>query len=564
MYNLANYMALDTETSGLKETDLPFLTTYRLDGNTGLEDFRKDSISPELVKEYCSRLVLMQNAKFDMKMMWHKFGILPGEVLDLEVLARLVRNNHFKYSLDAIAKRHGLAKDDGVMAYIDKYKLKTKVTDQYKEEVQLHFDRVPDDVMYPYAKMDVELTEELVKRELALLDPRSEELLKLEMKLTPVCFKMERSGVRLDIDYTKNAMAHEESLLTNERRKFALHTGQPFDNTKKQLVDIFTKAGIELGKTEKGNVSLDDDALAVIEHPAAECVRNMRYLEKRISTYYASFMHRETRGLIHADMRQAGTATGRFSYREPNFQNMPKEEDSTEPYVVRGCIIPKRDLFLSVDYAQQEYRLMLAYANEQRLIKDVMAGADVHQATADLVKVSRKHAKTLNFAILYGAGDDQLAGMLKVTKREARELRLTYFGKLPHVEKFIQRVRTTARDRGFVYNWMGRKLNFDKGFDYAAPNHLIQGGGADVCKAAMVQLDGLFQDYSPGNYPMVLQVHDQLVFDLKESEAVEFAPKIKQIMENVFPETNGMRLAVDVTYSRESLADRGMKKWDNV
>lgn len=235
-------------------------------------------------------------------------------------------------------------------------------------------------------------------------------------------------------------------------------------------------------------------------------------------------------------------------------QNVPKEEDSTEPYVVRGCFVPRPGhVFVSMDYSQMEYRMMAAYANEVSIIERVMKGEDFHQVTADLFGVTRKTAKTLNFAILYGAGEEKLAFMLGVAREEARRLKLKYFMALPRVEKLIDDVIRTGKSRGYVKNWLGRKMRAEFFFAYALPNHLIQGGGADVVKTAMIRIDKEFPDVK-----MVLQVHDQLVFDMTPDQYVHI-PRIKEIMESVWT-MNGMKLEVDVSWSARSFAERDMTK----
>ena len=196
---------------------------------------------------------------------------------------------------------------------------------------------------------------------------------------------------------------------------------------------------------------------------------------------------------------------------------------------------------------------MAAYAKENTIIQRVMAGEDFHQVTADMFGVTRKIAKTLNFMILYGGGDQKLADMLGLHLTEARRLKLKYFLALPRVELFIDAVIRTGRTRGYVRNWLGRKLYAEHEFCYALPNHLIQGGGADVVKAAMVQIDKELPDIK-----MILQVHDQLVFDITPSQ-LHHVPRLKEIMESVW-EKEGMKLEVDVSWSNKSLAERDMKK----
>lgn len=153
---------------------------------------------------------------------------------------------------------------------------------------------------------------------------------------------------------------------------------------------------------------------------------------------------------------------------------------------------------------------------------------------------------------LYGAGVDKLAQMLKVSKVQAQRFKDQYFMRLPRVERFIDEVIRRGRSRGYVYNWAGRPLYAEREFCYALPNHLIQGGGADVVKRAMVDIGK--------DAPMLLQIHDQLIFEVNDGEEDQFIPEWKAKMENAFPAMNGMSLKVDVTKSRVSLAEKDMQK----
>jgi DNA polymerase-1 len=191
-----------------------------------------------------------------------------------------------------------------------------------------------------------------------------------------------------------------------------------------------------------------------------------------------------------------------------------------------------------MDYKQQEYRLMLAYAKHWRLIEQVMAGMDVHQATAEMVGISRKHAKTLNFAVLYGAGADKIAAMLGVPVEQAAMLKKQYFAKLLEVKILINEIQNKGKGRGHVYNWLGRKLGITHpDFAYTLPNHLIQSGGADICKVAMAKCHAQLQGYDAH---MVLQVHDALYFEMCKEDMDTLIPVLRKAMIDSFPGMNGI------------------------
>jgi DNA polymerase-1 len=268
--------------------------------------------------------------------------------------------------------------------------------------------------------------------------------------------------------------------------------------------------------------------------------------------------------VVRANMRQAGTETGRFSYSNPNLQNLPKEdepEDLQKPYLVRGCFTPRAGMvYVAKDYEQQEYRLMLDYAGATKLIDAVMGGMDVHQATAQLVGVTRKQAKTLNFAILYGAGADTIAAQLGIPRIEAQHLKDKYFSRIPEVERLIWNVTMTGKQRGYVRNWFGRKCYIaNPQWAYILPNHLIQGGCADVIKIAMNRIQAKIEEDKVPVY-MLLNVHDELLFEMDPSYIGYVDEVITPIMEQVYTPKRGMKLTTSSSHSFKSYSAKDMVK----
>lgn len=562
-------LSCDTETTGLRYHDrlfsVQFATaekSYYLDKRLIPEHFAKIG---QLFKK--PREWYLQNPKFDMKMLHWEGWHLDGRISDLEVLARLDKNDRLSTKLAHVAKEHGFEKLDNIEKWIKAHpECKSKVKSKYwdKTEELLHYDRVPWQEMALYGPIDTRITFDISKILRNRLDPKCVPVYDLECALTPICFEMEMGGALIDPDYCIAQIDYESKLIADAKNKFLMITGHHYDGSKTQLIDIFTQAGETIPKTAKGNPSLTGDILETFSSPAAKCVQEITYFEKRISTYYSSFLDlADDRNFIHPDMRQAGTTTGRFSYRDPNLQNIPKEDDASDllrPNLVRACFVPlPGHTLVSMDYSQQEYRLMLAYAKQHGLIREVMGGMDLHEATAKLVGITRKQAKTLNFAILYGAGDEKLAWMLGITIDEASRLRAKYFAALPMVQFLIAEIKRKVKSRGHVYNWMGRKLNLPGGFAsnaYAVPNHLIQGSGADVCKKAMVDI---WPALKGTGIKIQKQVHDQLLFQWPNDQ-FDKIPLVKEIMEDVFPEKNGMRMKVDVAWSKRSFAEAHMVK----
>jgi DNA polymerase-1 len=393
--------------------------------------------------------------------------------------------------------------------------------------------------------------------------PSLESLHKNEMALLKVCADMESRGVLLNRPYVEGCFTYEKQRVEEARADFEKDTGRTYKDSSKLFAEIFTERGEYFPRTDKGNPSFAADFLDTCKSPTAARINKIRHHEKRLSTYFLNFLYyMDEAGYIHPSMNQAGTTTGRFSYSSPNLQNVPKEdevEDATSLTNVRRCFVPPLGYrILAIDYSQQEYRLMLDYAGEERMIRQVLQGADIHQLTAELLHVSRKRAKTLNFMTLYGGGINKLALALDVHTHAAKEIREAYFAKLPKVARFIRQVAKRGEDRGFIFNRFGRRFwCSDYKFSYKLPNHLIQGTGADVIKHAMVQIHELLKGCKTR---MVLQVHDELIFYLADGEE-HLVPELRRIMENIYQPFNGMKLTTDARISSTSWAHWDLEPW---
>ncbi len=555
-------LSIDTETTGLERRDKPFAAIIATDTDEYYFDERCSGKFWDKLNDIGPKDWALQNAKFDMKMLNRMGVVLQGRHFDTACGSRIKRNDHMLHSLDAQAQRElGVPKSDAIKKYIKEHDLFETRKDFFGVEYKSpKYQDVPLEIMHNYACLDARLTYDLHKKYSTELAMPQHRLYEMEAMLTPVCYRMEEHGLLLDKEYTLAAMYREQSLSWELKEKYKAITGTAFVNSAKSVQKVIQA---QLPLTEDGNPSLTDDVIELLLNTATtydrgivELVRGIRTYEKRISTYYKSYLNFMTgQSIIHPTMWQAGTRTGRFSYSDPNLQNIPKEEHSEHEHVVRGCFIPRPGRkFVSFDYSQMEYRMMAAYANETEIIAAVMGGADFHQATASLLGITRSEAKTLNFALLYGAGEDKIAAMLGVAIQQAKILKFKYFAKLPKVERLIDQVINTGKSRGYVETWCKRRMYAAKEFCYALPNHLIQGGGADVVKLAMIEIARSFPEI-----PMVVQIHDQLVFEMTDKD-MQHIPEIKGIMEGIFTAMNGMVLKVDVSVSSGSLAEKDMVK----
>lgn len=580
----APQVGLDVEATGLSQDDrlfsLQLATPHQeyyfnyQDYGTGMVLDKKSTIGV-IAHVLKGKTIFIHNAKYDLRMLYNEGIFLDGDIHCTYAIERVIKNNYFgkdSYSLAALAKRRGLAKDDSVSEYIAKHKLYTEVRSPGKKKVTklLHFDKVPFDIITNYGCKDAELALKIgIDQQQTLLRLEQEKppdhpswlpVYHNEKRLTTTLFAMERTGIRINRQRTSLALEYELGAIADAKKNFKNLTGLDFSDSNKFLKEVFDRLGCMYPLTEKGNPSFAADVLDDMDNPAANAVNKIRHHEKRAGTYYASFLHYATKtDILHADARQAGTESGRMSYREPNLQNCPKESDPEDlytPYHVRECFIPReRKVFHSIDYQQMELCLMHDYAGEMRMIKRINDGEDCHAATADEVGITRKQAKVLNFMIPYGSGDAKIAKVLGISQAEARDLRLTFFGRLPYLQRLFRRVADMGKARGYIFNWYGRR-NFlsHNDFAYVLPNHLIQGSAAEICKKAMNDIYDRHFSTS-----MLLQVHDELLFE-SYPEELEEIPKIQTIMEQAYTPRNGVILRTSVQHSPHGWGSRQLKE----
>ena len=378
--SLAHVLSLDSETTGLALFDRLFSVIISDDKDDFY--FDKRIIGPSFIPRFKYLIAslkctwVLKNAKFDMHML-EKEGIYLPNAEDITIAARLLRNDFYgekAYSLAELAKREGMAKSDLAMKHIKENKLyevrKPKFGKEYK---QPQFDKIPQILISEYACKDARLTYDLRRIYLERMDASDKKVYAMETELLPVCLAMERQGIRLDIAAAEAGHKWEKECLATKKRHFTQATGIEYSDSKTVLLPIFKEAGELEHFTKAGNPSLTDEILDTFTSPIAKIVQSVRHHEKRISTYYENYLNMvDDNSRIHPTMWQEGTRTGRFSYSNPNLQNIPKEEGATYEHVVRACFIPSPgNYFISLDFKQMEYRLMLAYANAKRLIKQV-------------------------------------------------------------------------------------------------------------------------------------------------------------------------------------------------
>jgi DNA polymerase-1 len=361
-------LVFDTETTGLRpfHTSRPFSFAVATTDNSYYFDLSTlKKFLPEIRSFFEKpRKWVGQNIKFDMHMIEVGLGVrLEGEFYDTEVLGRLYESHHWKMSLDALAERYlGERKDDRVMEWLEDNKAYTleKIPDKNDTSKNYRFDFVPLEIISVYAMKDARLTYKLFDFFMKNIDERSRPVIELEKNLTPVLRDMEHTGVLIDKEYCEEAAACLSKEHQNLVEDFRQETGLPFLDSSEFLSPLFEKLGYILPKTEKGNISVADDVLETINEPLAKLIQKIRAVDKKLKTYFLSYLfYADDKDRIHTSFRQAGTVTGRMSARDPNLQNIPSDDES-DPYPIRRSFIPSEGFFfVSIDFRQMEFRLML-------------------------------------------------------------------------------------------------------------------------------------------------------------------------------------------------------------
>ena len=331
----------------------------------------------------------------------------------------------------------------------------------------------------------------------------------------------------------------------------------------RSIAKLFDKLKLPYDRTLKSNEpSFTKNFLTTHKHPLVKLIAEARKINKVRTTFIDSILNFEHKGRIHSEINQirsddGGTVTGRFSYTNPNLQQIPARDPETGP-LIRSLFIPEKGCTWGCfDYSQQEPRLVAHYALKMDLPSvnpiadayDTDKSTDFHQIVADMADIPRTQAKTINLGLFYGMGKAKLQAELGVSKEKAEELFNQYHSKVPFVKQLTNKVMNVAQDRGNIKTLLGRRCRFNKwepaqfgmhkpmdyeeaertygrgrikrAFTYKALNKLIQGSAADMTKKAMVDL------YREGVVPHI-QIHDELCFNLKDKSQIE---KIKTVME---------------------------------
>ncbi len=461
------------------------------------------------------------------------------------------------YLLNPSKLNHNL--EDISLEYLN-HKMTTPITDLIgKGKHATTMDKVELSRVCKYSCEDSDVTfrlKNILAKELSVKD-LDELFYKVEIPLIEVLAAMELSGVAIDVKYLKTLSTDMEKKLNRLTKKIYELAGEEFNiNSPKQLSEIlFEKLKLPVIKKTKTGFSTDEDVLTRLasKHELPETLLEYREFAKLKSTYVDSLpeLINERTGRVHTSFNQTVTATGRLSSSDPNLQNIPiKTEEGRK---IRKAFVSyvKGDLILSADYSQIELRILAHLSGDRALLKAFKEGLDVHIYTASLVfgvkekDVSpemRGMAKTVNFGIIYGMSPYGLSQSLKIDVDKAKEFIDAYFERYPEVRAYLEGVIEDAKKNGFVTTILGRRryipeIQSDdmrlKGFaERIAINAPVQGSAADVIKVAMIAIHEEFEKKRLKTR-MILQVHDELVFNVPADEMKEVIKIVKDKMENI-------------------------------
>ena len=467
--------------------------------------------------------------------------------IDVPTVAHLINENKpYNKGLDSLAQYY--LKDSG------------KHKDPFLEkQKKIGWPETTWEQMWPYAVVDAELTWRLwgVLRITRQWEDLPDEIWPHKQNLVRVLLSMKRTGVRIDIQLAQEYVQKGEIQMDKLQKELGINPASP-KQMKKLLIDDL---GLPVVKNSKltGAPSFDKEAMLAydsmlekLENPAARQIKEFRGWQKAVSAAYRPYLELvDVDGRLRCSYRLHGTATGRLSCAEPNLQQIPKSSDKPWNGKVKECFIAEDGFVLiNADFSQLELRLATAYAGEEELKEVFNEGRDIFTEMSKQLGMSRHDTKTLVYSMQYGAGEQRLMNAFGVNRLESKEIRQNYFSTYPNFRRLNERCTAKVEETGKIRIWSGRDRHFEHRNDaYKAMNSLIQGGAADIVERIMVKC---FQELEGPECRMLLQVHDSITFEVKESVVPQYMEKIRTTMENVNAVTGDIdfdvRFAVEVDY----------------
>ena len=490
--------------------------------------------------------LLFVNAQFDILSL-ETIGIYTehADIIDVSAMAHLINENKpYNKGLDSLAQYY--LKEPG------------KVKDpEIEKEKKTGWQNTTWQQIWEYAVLDAVSTWRIysVLRDthqwLEVKDivwPHKQDLIR-------VLLSMKRHGVRIDTQLAQKYVEMGEVRMAQIEKELGINPASPKQMKKLLIDDLELPVVKQSAKTgapsfDKEAMLAYDSMLESLENPVAKLIKEFRGWQKAVSASYRPYIDLvDVDGRLRCSYRLHGTATGRLSCAEPNLQQIPKSSDKKWNGKVKECFIAEDGYTLiNADFSQLELRLATAYAGEEELKEVFNEGRDIFTEMSKQLGMSRQDTKTLVYSMQYGAGEQRLMNVFGVNKAKAKEIRQNYFDTYPHFRRLNERCTAKVEETGEIKIWSGRKRHFEHRNDaYKAMNSLIQGGGADIVERIMVHC---FKELEGSECRMLLQVHDSITFEVKESVVPQYVEKIRTLMEDVNAVTGDVqfdvRFAVEV------------------
>ena len=461
------------------------------------------------------------------------------------------------YVLNSTAQRHDM--DSLALAYLGH---KTIHFEEIagKGAKQLTFNQISLEEAGPYAAEDADITLRLhnaIWTKLKEIPELKNLLIDVEVPLACVLSRMEQGGVLIDSQRLRQQSQDLATRIAELESEVHEEAGEPFNlgSTKQLQHVLFEKMSLPIiKKTPKGAPSTSEDVLQelALEYPLPKKIMEYRGLTKLKNTYTDKLpkMINHRTGRVHTSYHQAVTATGRLSSTDPNLQNIPIRNE--EGRRVRQAFVPREgNKFVAADYSQIELRIMAHLSGDKGLLDAFAHGKDIHKATAaevfsvpldEVTTEQRRSAKAINFGLIYGMSAFGLSKQLNIPRNEAQKYMDLYFERYPGVLEYMDSTRESAKEKGYVETVFGRRLYLPdikasngarrKGAERAAINAPMQGTAADIIKMAMIKVDDWIRKNASDDVTMMMQVHDELVFEIKEDKVETYVSTITALMES--------------------------------
>ena len=492
-----------------------------------------------------------QNIKYDLKILSHYGVEIKGRLFDT-MIAHYLINPDMRHNMDVLSETYLKYSPKSIEDLIGK-----------KGKNQKSMRDVALDEIKEYAAEDADVTYQLKQNFSPILDKAETKKLfdEIEIPLIPVLAAMELEGINLDVPYLVAMSVEMKKESSQLEQKIYETAGEKFNlASPKQLGDIlFDKlkiGGTKQKKTKTGQYATGEEILSYLEkdNPIVKDILEWRQMVKLQSTYIDALPNQVDKktGRVHTDYMQTVAATGRLSSTNPNLQNIPIRTERGR--LIRKAFIARNENYtlLSADYSQIELRIIAALSGEENMIAAFQNNEDIHKSTAakvfnvpleEVTKEQRSNAKTVNFGIIYGVSAFGLSNQTSLSRKESAELIDAYYATYPKLKSYMSNQVDFAREHGYVQTVLGRRrylkdinsanMMVKSGAERNAVNAPIQGSAADIIKIAMINIHKKLTEEN-WKSKMLLQVHDELVFDVHNSELEKIQPMIKYEMENAF------------------------------